>query len=414
MKKIKLIAVLAVSVICLNFCLVSVSAEKSSEENSYYDYLKKYDGIINAEDGKKVTVEEFFGIETNEQDDEEMKDYLSDFLEAVPEYIRNDLPDVAEGENLYEEYNYNYFYNRFVSTFLDVIPTYRKALLSILGILLVSAVAGVLFENSSSGVRQAVSSISCAALGICILNTGFFKSGSIGFFIKSVSEFGTAIVPTVTALLAASGNYSSSVLTGESLTVVCSCIELIFSKAVFPLISVSVSACLAGAVVCSDEAFALSALFRKLATFITVFSMTFLVFIIALQSKLSVAADTIGLKTIKFAVGNFVPFVGGTVSETLNTVGAGIGYIKNTCGALSLVVLFILILSPLVSLILGKTVYFISSSVANIFGCNAELKMLTEMSSILNSLIALVVSASVVFVYILVFVINCGVMIGGS
>ncbi len=415
MKLFKSIIIIFLIISCCLYCAASVCAATDGSDYGFFDYVEKYDDYVNDKNGEKMTVEEFFGIEESSSDKvSDERDYLAEYFEAIPEDVRNELPSGADGDFSFDSYDFSYFSDKLKKAALNLFPSYKSSMLSILAILLVSGVCTKFSENTRIGIRHAFSIVSCTALGVCIFNTGIFELGNIRSFINSVSQVSTTLIPTLTALLAATGNLSSAVLAAENLTVVCTVTELVFSKIVYPLVSVSAAVSLVGAALNFDEGLAVSGLFRKAATFITVFTMSFLVFVIAVQTKLSSAADSIGIKTVKFAVGNFIPFVGGAVSETLNTVGAGLGYVKNTCGSVSLVVLFILVLPPLLSLFFGKMMFYVSSSVADMLGCKIEAKLFTELFAISDSLIALVVSASVVFVYILLFVINCGVKFGGG
>lgn len=383
--------------------------------DSFDHYKEKYEKYISEYPDTKISFEEFFKADDTAQVSGTSSDnYLDEFYYSLPDDIKKQLPSWDKDGPSPNSFGFDFFVDKIKAAVKELFPSYKSSLLSILGILMVSAVSAKLSENASQGSRQALGIVSAAAIAVCILNTGVLETSRIKIFIDSISGISTAVLPVITALLASTGNLTSAALVGQSLVTVCTVLEFVFSKAALPLLTASTGLTIVSGAVGIDEGYQISAFFRKLSTFITVFSMSFLVFVIAVRSTLASAADGIGMKTIKFAVGNFVPFVGGTVSETINTVGAGFVYIKNTCGALSLVVLFILTVPPLIALALGKLVFYSGMSAGRLLGCTAEAKMFSELSEIMNSLIALLVSASVVFVYILIFVISCGVRIGGG
>ena len=55
------------------------------------------------------------------------------------------------------------------------------------------------------------------------------------------------------------------------------------------------------------------------------------------QSVLAGRADTLGMRGIKYAVGNVVPVVGGAIAGTLSAVGTGMELIRGVCGVAGIV-----------------------------------------------------------------------------
>ena len=66
--------------------------------------------------------------------------------------------------------------------------------------------------------------------------------------------------------------------------------------------------------------------------------------ILNMQSGIASASDTFATKAIRFALGNYIPLIGGSVSESLSVVNGSIGIIKQGAGITGIIVLFLLIL----------------------------------------------------------------------
>ncbi len=89
---------------------------------------------------------------------------------------------------------------------------------------------------------------------------------------------------------------------------------------------------------------------------------------LALESGIAASADSVAVRTVKFAVGSSIPVVGGTVSGALGALGASLSLLKSGFGATSLVVLAALILPVFAELLL----YRFTLSLASFFSESLE------------------------------------------
>ena len=88
--------------------------------------------------------------------------------------------------------------------------------------------------------------------------------------------------------------------------------------------------------------------------FVFVLSMCASIFsaVLSVKSIVSVGADTIAVKGIKFIVGNAVPIVGGALSDALSSVIAGVDLLKHSLGILAIIILMLFALPVLAALLL--------------------------------------------------------------
>ena len=393
----------------LAFFAVPVSTAAESDE--LYSYSEKYSDIVNGEEGK-VSVAEFFGVAEDTEETDYGKYYVQ-LYSALPDDIKNELPSEAEKLDA-SSFGFEFFFEKIKSEAEKLFVPFRKTLFSLLAMIILSAAVQFFAKGAREGTGQALSALCTAAICIFIVKEGIFSFDRTRAFINSLSEVSTALLPTTVLLLGATGNISSAAIVGNGMNFLCLFLELLFSKIVCPLVGASAGLSAAGSIGSFDTAYSLSAFFRKISIFLTVSSMTFLVFIMAIQSTLASAADTLGMKTVKFAASSFIPLVGGAVSETLNAVGAGFVYVKNTCGAVAVVIILLILLPPLLSLLGEKLIFSLCATVSSAVGLTKEEKLFSELSALTDCLTALAVSASVVFIFILLTVIACGVRIGGG
>ena len=118
------------------------------------------------------------------------------------------------------------------------------------------------------------------------------------------------------------------------------------------------------------------------------------------------------MKSVKFAAGNLIPVVGGSVSELLRTVSAGVGFLRGTVGICGVLLLILMLMPTLVKLLLFRLTWQLSASLADLLGCDLEKKLLDEFASLLGYLVAAVSICSSVLVLSLTLLTHCASAIG--
>ena len=110
------------------------------------------------------------------------------------------------------------------------------------------------------------------------------------------------------------------------------------------------------------------------------------------------------MRSMKFAAGNVIPIVGGSVGELFRSVSASVGYMRSAVGICGVLLLLLLMLPTLVELILARATWQICSFFAEILGCDGEKRLLDEFASINGYLIAAVaICSSVLFLTFTIF-----------
>ena len=135
-------------------------------------------------------------------------------------------------------------------------------------------------------------------------------------------------------------------------------------------------------------------------------------FVFSFQSVLTQSADSLSMKTAKFAIGSFIPIVGHSISDALNTITSSLSFIKNTCGVIALIALVIMTLPVIISVYLNKISMDLCSSLAGIIGCDREKAVLSDASGIISFLLALILYTCVFFIYALTVFIKTSVGVG--
>lgn len=120
--------------------------------------------------------------------------------------------------------------------------------------------------------------------------------------------------------------------------------------------------------------------------------------ILSLQSMAGVASDKLASKTTKFVISNFIPFIGGAVSDAYTTVMGSMGVLKTTTGMIGIVSVLSIFLPILLELVIFRFLTAASGAIAELFAVERLTRLLKSMERILAATFSVAVSFSVIFI----------------
>jgi stage III sporulation protein AE len=129
------------------------------------------------------------------------------------------------------------------------------------------------------------------------------------------------------------------------------------------------------------------------------------------RSVLAGQADSLGMKGVKYAVGNTIPVVGGAIAGTLSAVAAGVSALRGVCGVAGIILISLLLLPTLVELLLTRAILRLAATVAALLSCEGEAKLMGEMASLHGYLAAAASICAVAFTLSLTLLIHSGTAI---
>ncbi len=355
--------------------------------------------------------------------EEEMEKIPTEYdalLEALPEEVRkllpeslfsSDLTDVAEGTG--EMSSAAYLAEAVLSLVGLRIGDCIKTLALVCGLLLLCSVC-VSARNllRSERVARAFSFLSTLTVTAAIFSTGFDSIRSVTDYFQSLERLTLTLIPLTGALYAMGGNVTAAVASSSGLTVFLLVLKEIVSRTVIPFCGICLAFALIRALDPSIRLGTLCDTVKKNYTTLLAFLMMLLSAMLASQTLLAASGDSIAMRSAKFAAGNMIPVVGGSVAELLRTVSTGVGYLRGTVGISAVILLLLTVLPTLVELLLVRLTWQICASFADLLGCDGEKKILDEIASLSGYLITAVTITSSVVVLALSLLIRCTSAIG--
>lgn len=269
---------------------------------------------------------------------------------------------------------------------------------SILAVIILSAlVEGLSGASVGNRLAQVISVVS-AITSVVIISAYIAESiDSIKGIITASSDFMLAYVPVLAGVLSVSGHVSSASVFSSVSVVGIQLLSRIASSVLLPFVT-----CILGISVTSafGDDFNLNRLsdgIRKGVIWGLGFIMTLFIGILTLQTVVTSSADSVGLKTLRFAVSSAVPFVGNAVSDALSTVKTSVSLLKTGIGGFGVAAASAVILPTLISVICYRVILFFAGIISDIFGCNSVSGIIRSGENVMSILFAII---SCVFVFI--------------
>jgi stage III sporulation protein AE len=320
----------------------------------------------------------------------------------IPREVDEYLPfsfDEMDASAIQDAFDFRFFSETGVRILAEAIPDGAKSFALLLGLFLITAVLhaikGTLVVPVLQTAMDLVSMVCMASAIFGVTETAFDFAES---YIATLSSFMESVTPTMAAFLAASGNLASaSVISGVIFSAV-SILETLVASVLFPLIRLSLCLSVVSSVFQISGISGIAPYIRKVISYIFGFVTLCLSAVLIFQSMIAKSTDSLTMRGIKFAIGNFVPFVGGAVNEALSTVVGGLGTIKAATGVVGAVVIALLSAVPLVRILVHKMFLEFLAFLAGLLGLNHEMHLVTEFSSFLGYTAALMAISSVFFI----------------
>ncbi len=362
----------------------------------------------------------FLAFSVKADQTETMPDEYQDFLEAIPEDISALLPEGLFSSSTDEVSgavsqmsDFGYLLHTVLSLVGLKLADCGGVLASVCGLLLISAVCRTLRSSfRSEQVEKAFAFCATLSVTLALLAQSYQSLSSVTSYFKTLGSVTAATVPVMGALYAMGGNVGAAVASSSGLAVFMTVLEELVGKTVVPFCGICMAFALMGALDASLRTGTLLTTLKKNYTTALAFLMMLLLAMLASQTTLGARSDSLMMRSAKFAAGNMIPVVGGSVSELLRTVSAGVGFLRGTVGVCGVLLVLFLLLPTLIELLLLRFVWQLCASLADLLGCDSEKKLLEEFASLLGYLIGAVSICSSVLLLSLTLLTHCASALG--
>lgn len=334
--------------------------------------------------------------------------------QALPEEAKTEIADFLAAENdgqradsLKNKLNIGFWLDYVWQKFLSFFKSGTVGFAEMLVVLLLSKIVS---SAVLTGEGNSVASVFALASGlICAVSVTRIALKAVDIavsFIGTICTVMTSMLPVMEAVMLSSGSVTQASINGTSLMIYITLTQNFMKLVLVPLagalFALSCSSCTFTAVNVSSI---VSAVRRILMTVLGFFLLIFS-FVLGIQSSLARSADTLAMKTVRFAVGSYIPVVGGALSEALTTVSAGLSLVRRTVGGIGIVIILFTVLPPLISLFVTRLSLLACRSVAEILECTAAEHIISDAEQAVALFCAFAAMTSVFFIFAVILFMN--------
>ncbi len=319
----------------------------------------------------------------------------ADLTDAIPPSVMDRLPDEIKSNGTVETdtLGFDFIFEEIFNDIASALSPAAVSLSTLLGMLMLSSAAKLLCPNKESGI----SIISCAVIGIYIINSELETSVAIEGFASSVSTFVTSITPLFSAMFFSSANSLTGSVASAGFLFFSAVIEFISSYIFIPICKASIGFAVVNSVTESSAARIFKAVKEIFGFALSALAVVYIA-VLSYQTSLAAAADTVAARSIKFALSSSIPIVGNALGDAVRTTAAGISVIKSASGALGIAVIILLASPVIVRLIISSAVYSVAAFAADMIGCKKESELFSEMKDVFGFALATLSVISLVFI----------------
>ena len=279
---------------------------------------------------------------------------------------------------------------------------------TVFSVIILAAAGGAAADIVQSGSEKIYRTAAVlAAVGVTVPSLESCLDTAADTLIRG-SDFLVCYVPVFTGIAAASGSVTASA--GYSMTVLllAQAAVKIASEVLVPVISVCMAMNIIDAVNPSFSLSSVTGLLKKWTSLLLGLMMTVFTGLLSIQSIVGTSADTLGVKTAKFVVSNFVPIVGSAVADAYTTMRSGLGLLKGTAGAFGIIALCVILLPPVIETACLYLAMTAGEAAAELFGAKELGRFFGGAASLLAMTGAVLACFAVMFVISTVILMAAG------
>ena len=341
-------------------------------------------------------------VHFNEQAEKSGATKLDD---ALPQNVKQLLSDfgIKSGENLSPEVftPQNIFSHIFTFLKDGAKAPAKTGMMALVLIILFGAFSGFKREGEVYDTAELVLTV---AVALGVLTPLFTVIESVSNALKGASVFLFSFIPVFAIIVTASGAVSTGAVASSTLMFAAQCVSAFATFGVIPLSSAYLSNSLCASPSNLNIAGDIGQTVKKAAMWILGLILTIFSGVLALQTTLSGAGDTLAIRTGKFVVGTLVPVVGGALSEALSTLCGSAELLRGSVAVYGIVAICLCLLPVLAELLLYRFWLFVCGFAAGIFSQQKTKAVISAADSVLSILISILLFTTVTFVLCLLII----------
>lgn len=357
--------------------------------------LSSFTVYADIEDATEYTTEGIY----NSQYEQSGADAL--LRELTPE-VKKQLKDIGVTSPSWQELNSLSFFDIFgsiMNTIQQQSVTPLNCVVKIMGVvMLVALINSVKSSLGSSSLTAVLNSVATLTVSIILIQPVCQTIEYSTTIIKLSADFMLIFIPVMAGImltmgqsLQAAGSYTMVMGAGTA-------VSQISNNILVPLLNTFLGISVVSGISQRVNLNGFCELINKVLKWVLTFTMSVFTAILTMQSIISASADSAGVKATRFAISSFVPLVGGALSEAYQTVRGCMGMLKSGVGVFAILATGTIYLPAIISCLLWLVAINIAIALAGVFDMGDIIKLLKSVTTVINSLIAILLCCMIIFI----------------
>ena len=217
-------------------------------------------------------------------------------------------------------------------------------------------------------------------------------------FIKTTASFIKTFVPALSAIMMAGGKTLKGAGYQAVLIVASELLSTLLSSVLIPIIILFLCFSIVSRLSPELKLGGFLSGIRSVILWSLTLTTTLFVSFITIKGAITAGADSLALRTGKFFLGNFIPAIGGALSEAAASVVSSINLIENAAGIFGIIAITVYFLPILIQILIYKFVCDISSGISECLGAGELSLLMKDVSSILGIINAIILNYAAIFI----------------
>lgn len=293
------------------------------------------------------------------------------------------------------------------------------AAIKLLALLVVIALICALLTNLQKAfTNESLSNIAyyaCYSLLIIIMAKSFYIGvDAARSTIKEMTDFMTALVPILIMLIASVGGFVEAAVMDPIIIGAITISAKIFMDVIIPIICMTFVLQFVNNMSSEYKIDKLTKLLNQVAMWMQGIIMTIFIGIITIRGITAKTIDEVTVKTAKFAVDNFVPIVGKSLSDAISTVAGYSILLKNALSSFGLIAIIVIMLFPIIKLLIMALLYKLTAALIEPISDGRLVNCINSAGGSIVLLTSCLICVSVMFFLMIAIIASAGkAMIGG-
>lgn len=369
-------------VLILLFSITSVCfAEDESSDQDYEDTKNNIDLYIDNQ-LSKINIDE---IEKYIKDDNVVKDI------DLKTYIKKLISGDANILDLFDK-------DKIQTVVFSEVKESIKIAASILVLALLSSIIKSLDNSFSSSGVSTVTNYIVFIMVVTLTLVSFKDILALCYStIENIIGLVNVIIPIMISLLVLVGFPITSTALNPIFVGGVAAINIVFKKFIFVLISLSFAILVVNNITNNIKLNKLSSFIKQINVITLGAVFTVYLGLVSIQGLYVTSFDKFTVKTAKFAVGNFIPVVGGFVSDSVDILLSSSQLIKNVFGGVGLVILIGMCLIPIIKILAVVLVYKVCAIAIEPVGEDNISTFLNEVANLMTIILVTIIAVTIMF-----------------